>query len=416
LTITADDVVIDGNGKTITYGTGGTNNNYGVYVLGKNNLTLKNSNISEGRLTGENKSAVYIYNSDYSVIQNNNFTTIGTRSYGVHMVGGDNNLFSANKINSSGTFGYAVYTSGSMSNDVFDLNTITASGTGVPAMYFLASSYNNTIRSSIIRGVDGNAGIVFSGGSSYDSLIGNTIRGEGGSGMGIQCLSLSYAKIISNNIYGAGYYGLGISGYASGNVISGNYISGTNYAAISAAGSSNNIINGSNSFSVLGSSCYNSCAGISIFGTSTNDIIRGNSFHISPINGRDFYLTPINLSLIDQKIAGYAITSSGASSINFIDSREGAITLFNLGTFGATNLIGTSISDIRISTNSAYINPSISAFNRNANITLYGISFVPTTVLKNGVQCGVSCSSVISFGNNKYGFETSGSGNYSLSR
>ena len=120
-----------------------------------------------------------------------------------------------------------------------------------------------------------------------------------------------------------------------------------------------------------------------------------------------------NLTLIDQKIGKYNINNF--SSINFVNSSAGSILLNGIIGNG-TNLFGNSTSDVKIGNNFAYVNSSAAngGLNVGGSVTLYNVQINNEPgILRDGVNCGVSCSNAVKSGNNVT-FSVSGWSNYTV--
>jgi len=278
-TITANDVVLDGNGKILTFNTIPIMSQYGILISGvRNNITIKNfadiTDVSDqyteagGIFADSDLSSSFIMDNTIHVFSTGSG---GYESNGITFVGASN------------------------TNNIYS-NTIVASGYGIS---FYSTSYGDTISDN---GVDVTVGygISFSSDSSSDVIHGNNIAAQG---FGIYLTSSSGNGISNNIINAGGYSGISFSSStndfifdnnvvvtsdsgitfssASGDIISGNYIESGTYPAIVFYGaSSNNVINGSNTINAGTSSCGDwsyYCSGIVYADTSTNDLIEGNT-------------------------------------------------------------------------------------------------------------------------------------------
>jgi len=163
IVVERDNIMIDGAGYTLQ----GTGANYstGIYLSGRSNLTIKNTNIK---------------NFDYGIV----FSEYP--SYTITIAG--NNITANNRV------GIAVYYS---SNNSIRGNNITNNGDGI----WLSNSFNN-------------------------SIAGNNIAHKG-YGYGIYLISSNYNSISGNNIANYGY-SISL-GYSSNNIISENNITNNSY-------------------------------------------------------------------------------------------------------------------------------------------------------------------------------------------
>lgn len=212
--IGADNVTLNCNGHSITYGTAGSGG-YGVYNNGYDNVIVKYCDIKEGT-AGSSQTGIYFTGgADDGTIFENKITTIGGGSYGIRASSGsDRTLIDSNTISTSGSTSYGLAVTSS-DNSTIIRNDIGTSGT---------SSH----------------GLSFHAGSTGNRAEGNTIQTQGSSARGVSLYSGSENLIVYNEITteGSGAIGVRLSTNSDGNYIVGNDIASSNGLEIDDLGSS----------------------------------------------------------------------------------------------------------------------------------------------------------------------------------
>ncbi len=171
LPVTADHVVIDGAGYTIT----GNGSYFGINGTGRSNITIRNihlRNFSEGiqfvsssnivvfNTTIEtvnkevSKHGIDFFNVDHSNISQNEITTSQSSSYGVYLSqGSDNNTVFSNLITTSNdttnSDGIGIYLSTANNNSLLSNNITTYAGSS-PAIQLDTTAHENKIKNNII--------------------------------------------------------------------------------------------------------------------------------------------------------------------------------------------------------------------------------------------------------------------------
>ncbi|OGJ21310.1 hypothetical protein A3K73_05655 [Candidatus Pacearchaeota archaeon RBG_13_36_9] len=137
--ISENNITLDCQGHRITYSFSGEG--YGIYSSA-NFTTIRNCFITDGNFTG-NGSAVYLLDSENSLVENNTILTYLDYLEGVY-VSGDSNIITNNNITTYGRYAYAVYFTNSFNNSVINnsLRTYYWDSYGI----FLDSSSGNQIR------------------------------------------------------------------------------------------------------------------------------------------------------------------------------------------------------------------------------------------------------------------------------
>ncbi len=222
--ITANNVILNGQGRKIVYSSSGGSDRYGVRVIGTDSAVIRNSIIEDGspdgrsdyavyldgttnsivesstlrtynssavRLIGSNRSQI-LYNvfdiksegiqltaSSHNTIYGNNMTTSvplddpikNTRSIYINS-GSDYNIVSNNNISTFKINGFGVQLQASSNNVVEDGDIITVSDSADALRIFGSNTYNNTFRrlNLITSGANGASGIVISTGSNSFSI------------------------------------------------------------------------------------------------------------------------------------------------------------------------------------------------------------------------------------------------------
>jgi len=198
-----NDIVIDGNGYSLQ----GSGSGNGFYLNGLNNITIKNTNITNfemsirldssnnntfsGNNITNNLFGIFLVSSESNTIAKNNVTN---NNRGIFLRLSENNTISGNNIKSNSERGIQLYESAT--NNTIKENYITNNYEGI---YLSYSCNNNTIsRNNITKsGYDG----LFLSSSNYNSILENNI---------------------AENVYGIHFYSGCIDNIVSGNNITNN--------------------------------------------------------------------------------------------------------------------------------------------------------------------------------------------------
>lgn len=227
-TIAASDVVLDCQGHTITYGTGGTG--HGIAASSVSGITIKNCKIQKTNPSGSSPFGINMSDVSNSSILNNDISTKGENvAVGINL-SGSSNAISSNKIstNGAGCCNFGINFNGS-SNTVSS-NTISTNGEG--SSHFgikmeptgTSSAVSNNISSNTITtggAVCCNTGVVVtaSGSSSTSSSTVSsnmiTTGGTGGGNHGIDVAPSGTSSVSSNDIFDNRVF---TSGGATGNL------------------------------------------------------------------------------------------------------------------------------------------------------------------------------------------------------
>jgi len=152
-----DDIVVDGAGYTLQ----GTGSGTGIYLRGRNNVTIKNIEVK-----GFNNGIQVSWYSSGNIIQGSNLTDNGRGVY-VNLIS-SNNSISGNNINNNQFDGIMLQESSG--NSVSGNNITANNGYGIE----LWSSSGNTFSGNNIT-----SGGIFFQRSSYNIISGNNINGNG---------------------------------------------------------------------------------------------------------------------------------------------------------------------------------------------------------------------------------------------
>ena len=357
--ITSDNVTVDGNSFTINYSSDGAFG-YGVFVNGSNNITVKNANIKEGKVTGTSRPAIYLVSSNYSKLQNNTISTLGFGSTAIGLVfGSNNNLVTLNTISTTNSMGTGIYLSWYSNNNNLSLNNVTVSGTAALGIDTSRSSNNALISNRLTTFGTAGVGISLSPESSNNTISLNTVSTNISSAPGI------------------------VLGSGSNNTFNSNTLNVSKSDRISISSLTSDIVFINNSIINRNSSYY--------------DI----NFGSSGINGT---------WLIDQYFENYTFYEYGGT-LNVRDSRFGEIRFTSTVNGSGFNLSR----DVQIRNNSAFVNSSKIGLNKSANITIYNLPLVSNhlAILKDGAVCS-DCYNFTSLNVANVTFNVSSWSNYSI--
>jgi len=354
-TIDTDDVILDCDGYTISYGSDGTNGKYGITSSTQNNITMKDCIIKDINGSSSQGYGIRFSSVTNGTIFNNTISTNGTQAYGISLSSSSFNNITSNNVSTDGP-----------GNQNFGLS-------------FSISSYNNLISNTIsTNGTDSNYGIRFSSSSSNNNIISNTISANGSASSNIGLSLESSNNTITNNTistYGSssnwGIYIISSYNTLTNNTIFTDGASGSNNGIYLQSSSSNNSII-SNSINTLGTNSHAFVFDVSGSNYPENNSLTNNT--LGAVGGEDLNFKDAGINgtrLIDQSIRDYSFAGAGGL-VTFEDTNEGIIKFLEPISGSGTNLSG----DIIISNNSIFVNSSSnSGLNKSANITLENLGF-----------------------------------------
>ncbi|MBI4145689.1 right-handed parallel beta-helix repeat-containing protein [Candidatus Woesearchaeota archaeon] len=217
--LTADNLVLDCDGYTITFDTGGVGADAGVAAVARNNVTVKNCNIRDTNAAGSQGVGINFTGTNSSIIFNNTIRTNGTsNNYGILLRGNSNHDAIENNTvtaigSTSGNNG--IYLLTSASNNNVTGNTITTNGTSSNRGIQIEDSSNSTVRNNTIyaNGTGaGNEGIRLVINARGSILVGNTITTSGTTtNYGVELSSGSNETTVANNtMYASGTSGFNV--------------------------------------------------------------------------------------------------------------------------------------------------------------------------------------------------------------
>ena len=245
IVVTADNIVIDGNGYTLQGPGSGT----GFYLYGKNNVTIRNVIIT-GWTDG-----IYLYNSANNTISDN--TIINTTYTGIYLYfSANNNSLAGNTIMNTNTYG--IWLRFSANNNTILDNTLTNSTIGIE----IGGCANNTISGNTLTKNSKGISLHFSPNNTFaDNTISNTI-------FGFIIWNSAYNTLTGNVLTNSTENGIYLDG-SNNNTLTGNSLTNTTNAGIRFWNSNYNILTG-NSLNI----CYD---GISLTSSSNGNKILSNT-------------------------------------------------------------------------------------------------------------------------------------------
>ncbi len=308
IVIEKDNIVFDGGGHTIRSAAVYPLELKGLELLGRKNVTVKSTRITNFQW------CIFLQNSTNNTIEGNNITA-KTRNifstYGIGMLSSSNNTATSNYISMNDV---GVDVDGSSNYNSIVGNTVV--GNGLVGIRFAFSSNYNTLRGNDIT--IGAYGVYVIASSKYNSIVENNIT-TGGEGI---CLESSSNNILSGNNLRNNRWGIDLLGSSSNNSIIGNSITGYNNTGtiwgIILDSSSNNKICGNYIAANNVLSTYN--FGITLLAHSISNIISGNNvtkndFGIDITSSSD-YNSVYNNEVAANNNAGIRISSSSNNCIN----------------------------------------------------------------------------------------------------
>jgi parallel beta-helix repeat protein len=239
IVVQRNNIVVDGAGYTLR----GTGSGTGIDLSYRNNLTLKNVEV-----TNFNHGIFLEYSSNNTVTVN----TASDNTFGIVLGYSSNNTISGNNLSSNNNHGIVLSYS---SNNTVTVNTASDNNHGIVLSYssnntisgnnlssnrivgiWLHYSSNNTVSVNTASSNDDNGILLISSGNN--TLTGNTASNND---CGIGLLHSSNNTISGNNVSSNNYYGLSLVS-SSNNTISGNNVSSNNDCGIDLYWSSNNVL------------------------------------------------------------------------------------------------------------------------------------------------------------------------------
>ena len=174
--IRANDVVLNGQGFKSLYNTGGSNDNQGVRVWGANNTVIKDLKLEDGTVDGKGEYGVYIINANNTLVQNTNIK-----------------VYNAS----------AIYLSESNFSMIIN-NFLNSSGNGIQ---IVSSSFGNFLGNNIFTFISSadlqkfNRAIYLLSGSSGNRISDNNITTFNDNGYGIQVQDSSNNQFYNNYVW-----------------------------------------------------------------------------------------------------------------------------------------------------------------------------------------------------------------------
>jgi hypothetical protein len=175
----SDDIDLNCNGQTISYGDAGQGQ--GIVVSNRANVTIRNCVIKDVNETEATGIGINLTGVSGSLIANTSIFTNGTtNNYGIYVSASGNSTVLNTTINTQGTgaFNYGIYAHSGISRFSMNGNYITTNGTtSNHGIYISVNSTNNTISNNSVnsRGSDGSYGIYIDQASNANNLFGNNI-------------------------------------------------------------------------------------------------------------------------------------------------------------------------------------------------------------------------------------------------
>ena len=304
LKVTADNVEIDGQGYTMDYSI--TSTGYGVYVLGRTNITIHGFRVNHAplgtfvvyalnahRITFQDNIistpvSAFLYNSsDKGIIRNNTVTITGDGSAGIIVYNSQATLVTGNHITATGATSNCISLYGSSNNNVIDNLLIGSTGWAAIGLGNFGNynriSYNNvTVTGSYEAGLyleDTNYNVI-----ENNNILCNTTTGTSQGG-------LYFVRSDQNNITGNNIrttdddgYGFELGMTSNYNLFTGNVVHSTG-----STGSGIYLRPGSDNNTFINNSLYSTGAhGTGAYINSYSNTIIGGS--VESINGADYYL------------------------------------------------------------------------------------------------------------------------------
>lgn len=270
LIINGNNIVLDGNGSTLIYGSDSATS-YGIFLNDFDNVTIKNFNITIGNWTSKQRPRnIYVNNTFNSTFNNLYLGVRGNRSEGIYLQLGGHNIIKNSNINVSddlsiGLYGYNTTNLSILNNFGYDGNNKTRG-----AVFIIDAGTNNSLiqnNTCVLsnRGANGTYCIENQLNSNFNKIYNNNITANNEQFPGISGtftlfleLNSNYNEIINNTV-----------------VTTGN----TNWAITIDSGSSHNLIEGNNILTT-----NTNGMGIQFSDSETNNSIKNNTVRNNFIN------------------------------------------------------------------------------------------------------------------------------------
>ncbi|MBI2662033.1 right-handed parallel beta-helix repeat-containing protein [Candidatus Woesearchaeota archaeon] len=459
-TILANNITLDGNGMTITYGINESPDQYGIYVNSSNYTIVQNAIIIQGNATGVNKYALYYANATNGTIQNNNITTNGFTVYGIYTVSSSNLTIASNVVETHESLGHGIY-SVSSSNVTVISNTINTNASSAYGIAFTRSNNSGIVSNTINTSGDSAYGIYWEDNSDYNTLSTNIITTNGSTAYGISLDTCLRPILLSNNITtrGVDAYGMNIGGCTNSNVTTNTVMtSNTRGQGIYLTVSTNSLLV-SNNITTQGVDAYgitfngnaNSNAtansivtsntnanGIRLYSSANSNFFTSNRINVSKAERifltsssqnnvftnnsillRNYSYTDVKFAtalngtvFIDQYLENYNFTGTGGK-IKVKNSQFGEIVFLNVVNGSGLNFSN----DVRVANDLVFVNSTQTGLNVSANITVYNLAtnFLRPVMLRDGVACPTTiCTNLTSLNAGNVLFNVTGWSNYSV--
>jgi len=411
--------------------TGTTTTNYGVYLIYSNRNLIENNTIySSGTSTNP---GIGILSAKLNKVNNNVIRTLGTTTlnYGVYLNIAELNNVTNNDIRTSGTTtNYGVYAFTNSHLNIIKNNTIIPGGTTtLYGVYLNTLCSENIISDNYIvsngstqSGTTNNWGVYLVTNSNDNTIENNSILTGGGTpNYGVYILTDSDRNTVRNNLIntsGSGATNVGVFISASNNNLAENNListsgSATDYGVYVYSSALWNTIN-NNTIRTSGST---NSHGIHMAATGSNypfyTNISKNVF--SSISGNELNVGTASIdyiSLIDQGFDNYLFTGVG-SLISVVNSSYGQIRFLDRLTGSGSGLKD----KIKVQENYFYVDSSVSALNKSAEITEYNVSTTRTglDIYRDGAPCPAQiCENLTSLQAGTVIFNVTGWSDYSI--
>ena len=206
IVVEKDNIVVNGSGFTVE--SVREDSLHGIYLNGRSNVTIQNTNIKNFY------DGIALNSSTNNSISGNTITS--SVFEGIWLHSSSNNSISENIIATNNSMGIWLFW-GSSNNSIVG-NTIANNSAGIWLDY--ASSYNNMSRNTIMNG---GLGIYLEYSTDYCSIFGNTIANNKYSGLHLSH-SADYNNISGNTITNNGLYGIELESCSDNTVCHNNFI------------------------------------------------------------------------------------------------------------------------------------------------------------------------------------------------
>ena len=257
-TITANDIVLDGAGFTISGDRAG--NDYGIDATGRVGLTIKNLKITDFA-TG----IILRSGSSNNIIKDN--TVESNTDIGIYLVvDASNNVLTNNTVNSNLYAG--IMLNANANNNQITNNVVNLNLRGI----HIASSSNNNILTNNAVNSNSNCGISLQSSSSNQLTNNKAISNFDGI-----CAGSSYSNVLIGNNASSNSGGGIVIGLGSSNVLTSNIVNANSFAGIHLQGSTNNQLTSN----VVNSNGF----GIFLNLNSNNNTLRNNIANLNSLRG-----------------------------------------------------------------------------------------------------------------------------------